>query len=95
MKRLIGIGVAMMALLLGCGAEDGVLKNIKTGMTPDEVKSQLGKPDYTRSLKSGDLWQYGIALDPKDPQVAEKVKVIIFKNGKVFEFGKAEDFLAA
>ncbi len=95
MKRL-GVMIAGLALvvgLIGCSSTGKKLKDLRLGMTPDEVKDVLGKPTVVRAAKvyedgqSQQVWEYlqRWAINPMDFW-------IYYENDKLVQWGQPGDF---
>jgi hypothetical protein len=80
--------------LAACATPAKKIKNLRLGMTPDEVRKQMGDPFTVRAAKvfadgqTTEVWEYlsGITLTPKDYWV-------IYENGKVVQWGEPGDFM--
>ena len=76
-----------------CSTPAKKVKHIRLGMTPDEVRKQMGEPYTVRAAKvfadgqTTEVWEYlsGFTLLPKDYWIC-------FENGKVVQWGEPGDF---
>jgi outer membrane protein assembly factor BamE (lipoprotein component of BamABCDE complex) len=82
-----------MFVVIGCGTPSEKIKQLRLGMTPEEVIDKLGKPSTIRAAKVYEdgqtqmVWEYlsGIAIRPKDYWV-------FFENDRVVQWGEPGDF---
>lgn len=92
----VGITVILLALafvVTGCGTPSGKIKQLRLGMTPEEVRDEIGKPTTIRAAKVYEdgqtqmVWEYlsGISIRPKDYWV-------FFENDRVVQWGEPGDF---
>lgn len=85
--------VVCVAGLAACSSPKGRVKNLRLGMSPDEVKKAMGEATTIRASKvfadgqTTEVWEYlsGLSLNPKDFWV-------FFENGKVVQWGQPGDF---
>ncbi|HMP74787.1 MAG TPA: outer membrane protein assembly factor BamE [Kiritimatiellia bacterium] len=83
----------LVLALVGCGTPAPKIKKLRLGMTPDEVRDELGKPSTIRAAKvyedgqTQQVWEYlsGIAINPKNYWV-------FFENDRVVQWGEPGDF---
>ena len=94
--HLIGI-TAVLAVAVGCATPAKKVKNLRLGMTPDEVREELGKPTTIRAAKVyqdeqwTEVWEYLpplISLNPKSFW-------IIFENDRLVQWSEPGDFNTA
>ena len=94
MKLLRVVAVLVCALgLAACATPAKKVKNIRLGMSPDQVRTQMGEPYTVRAAKvfadgqTTEIWEYVtlFSLLPKDYWVC-------FENGKVVQWGEPGDF---
>lgn len=89
-------GCAVLAFVLGlaaCASPARKINSIRLGMTPDEVRKQMGTKYTVRAAKvfadgqTQETWEFMTAfgLAPKDYW-------IFFENGKVVQWGEPGDF---
>jgi outer membrane protein assembly factor BamE (lipoprotein component of BamABCDE complex) len=80
--------------MMGCASPAKRIRRVKLGMSPDEVRDQMGDPYTIRAAKiyeNGNwtqIWEYQAApfeLNPKNFW-------IYFENGKVVQWGEPGDF---
>ena len=83
-----------VALLSSCATPARKIKNVKLGMTPEEVRKVMGDPYTIRAAKIyedgewAEVWEYlppPLTLNPK-------TFWIYFENGKVVQWGEPGDF---
>ena len=96
MMKLIRLVVVSLCVvgLAGCGTAAAKVKKLRLGMTPDEVRKQMGEPFTVRAAKvfadgqTTEVWEYisGISWTPKDYW-------IFFENQKVVQWGEPGDFM--
>ena len=85
--------IVVAAVLTGCGTPAHKIKKLRLGMTPDEVRDELGNPSTIRAAKvyedgqTTQVWEYlsGISINPKDYWV-------FFENDRVVQWGEPGDF---
>lgn len=86
--------VAVLAVVVaGCSSPAKKVKDVRLGMTPDEVLDVMDDPTTIRAAKvyedgqTQQTWEYiqVFALDPRDVW-------IIFENDKVVQWGAPGDF---
>lgn len=90
--KLLMAGV-MAAVLVGCASPAKKIKDVRLGMTPDEIMDAMGKPTTIRAAKvyedgqTQQIWEYAehFALEPRDFW-------IFFENEKVVQWGQPGDF---
>ena len=94
MKRAIMCLLVLLALVsAGCSTPARRMRNMRLGMTPDEVRKKVGDPYTVRAAKSREdgtkmlVWEYiaRFALYPKDYWV-------YFENDRVVQWGEPGDF---
>lgn len=97
MNWKLGLGVLVLVSVCfasGCSLPARKIKNVRLGMTPDEVRDELGKPYTIRAAKVyqdeqwTEIWEYlppPIAFYPKSFWV-------IFENDRVVQWGQPGDF---
>lgn len=93
--RFLKVVVILVCIfgLGACATPAKKIKNIRLGMTPDDVKKHMGEPYTVRAAKvfsdgqTTEVWEYlsGFSLTPKDYW-------IFFENGKVVQWGEPGDF---
>lgn len=94
MKRLavwLLVGLALSAV--GCSSPSKKVKELRLGMTPEEVRDRIGDPYTIRAAKvfddgnSTEIWEYtpSFAINPKTYWV-------YFENNKVVQWGQPGDF---
>lgn len=79
--------------LIGCASPAKKIKDVRLGMTPEEVLDVMGKPSTIRAAKvyedgqTQQIWEYvqRFALEPKDFW-------IFLENDKVVQWGYPGDF---
>jgi hypothetical protein len=79
--------------LVACATPAKRVKNMRLGMTPDEVRKKMGDPFTVRASKvfadgqTMEIWEYvaWFTILPKDFWV-------YFENGKVVQWGQPGDF---
>lgn len=89
----LGVAVAMVVVLVGCASPARKIKDVRLGMTPDEVLDVMGKPTTIRAAKvyedgqTQQIWEYiqRFALEPRDFW-------IFLENDKVVQWGYPGDF---
>ena len=89
----LGVAVAMVVGLVGCASPARKIKDVRLGMTPDEVLDVMGKPTTIRAAKvyedgqTQQIWEYiqRFALEPRDFW-------IFLENDKVVQWGYPGDF---
>lgn len=82
-----------IATLAGCSSPAKKVKDVRLGMTADEVLDVMDEPTTIRAAKvyedgqTQQTWEYieHLALDPRDVW-------IIFENDKVVQWGAPGDF---
>lgn len=103
MKRVIvAIGVICVGLaaMVGCKTPADHIKNIRLGMTSDEVRDEMGDPYTIRACKvyengeTAEVWEY---VAPVFSVAAftdkyDKNYWVFFENGKVVQWGEPGDF---
>jgi hypothetical protein len=85
------LGVALV--LIGCSTPASRVKRLQLGMTPDQVRKEIGSPYTVRASKvyedgkTAEVWEYiaHIAIYPKDYW-------LMFENGKLVQWGEPGDF---
>jgi len=83
----------MVLVAIGCSSPAKKVKNLSLGMTPDEVRNEMGEPYTIRAAKvfengqSTEIWEYtpSFAVNPKTVW-------IYFENKKVVQWGQPGDF---
>lgn len=94
MAKLAGyVMLGLVLVSLGCSTPASRVKNLQLGMTPDQVRKEVGTPFTVRAAKVYDdgrtteVWEYiaRVAIYPKDYWV-------MFENGKVVQWGEPGDF---
>ena len=95
MKRLIPILVLFVTLvaLVGCTTPSDLIKDISLGMTPDEVKDEMGDPYTVRAAKVYDNGETMMVYEYLPPVFTFNPKTywILFENGKVVQWGEPGD----
>lgn len=79
--------------LIGCANPGEKVKDLRLGMTPDEVRDVMDDPNTIRAAKvyedgrTTQVWEYlsGFSLRPKDYWV-------YFENDKLVQWGEPGDF---
>ena len=87
------LAVLLVGSVVGCSSPGKKVKNVRLGMTPDEVLDAMGKPTTIRAAKvyedgqTQQVWEYvqRLALDPRDVW-------IYFENDKAVQWGAPGDF---
>lgn len=98
MKKLIQLvvaGVLVMAVT-GCSSPAKKTKEVRLGMTPEEVLDVMGKPTTIRAAKVYEdgqtqaVWEYvqTFAINPRDVW-------IFFENDKAVQWGAPGDFFGS
>ncbi|MCS6771381.1 MAG: outer membrane protein assembly factor BamE [Kiritimatiellae bacterium] len=96
MKAGAIICIAWITIFLtGCETPSSKIGRLRLGMTPEEVRDQLGEPTAIRAAKvfeGGEtqmVWEYlsGFSFRPKDYWV-------FFENDRVVQWGEPGDFLS-
>ena len=86
--------IALMLIGIGCASPAKKVKNLRLGMTPDEVRDELGKPYTVRAAKVysdeqwTEVWEYLpplIAVNPKSFWV-------VFENDRLVQWSEPGDF---
>lgn len=95
MKTFLPVAFVLCSLFLaGCATPAKHIKDVRLGMTPDEVRDVMGEPYTIRASKlyeSGEwteVWEYlppALTFNPK-------TFWIHFENGKVVQWGEPGDF---
>lgn len=96
MKKISAVLIVFVIgiLVAGCAAPAKRVKLLKLGMSPDEVREQMGDPYTVRAAKiyeNGEwtqIWEYQappFAVNPKDFWM-------YFENGKLVQWGEPGDF---
>lgn len=93
MKLAGCIMLGIVCFSLGCSTPAARMKKVQLGMTPDQVRKEVGSPYTVRAAKVYDdgrtmeVWEYiaHLAVYPKDYWV-------MFENGKVVQWGEPGDF---
>lgn len=94
MKPSVLVMIVLTAVMVaGCKLPARHVKDLRLGMTPDEVLDVMGKPYTIRAAKvfedgqTQECWEYlsRLALVPKDYW-------IYFENGKMVQWGEPGDF---
>jgi hypothetical protein len=86
--------VIAVGVLVGCSTPAKKVKNISLGMTPEEVRDQMGDPYTIRAAKmfedgqSTEVWEY----QPQFMEFNPKTFWIYFENRKVVQWGEPGDF---
>lgn len=95
MKQLAGLFVVCMVLVaVGCSSPAKKIKNLELGMTPDEVRNEMGNPFTIRAAKVfedgqvTEVWEY----QPRFMELNPKTFWIYFENRKVVQWGEPGDF---
>jgi hypothetical protein len=84
----------LILAIIGCASPAKKVKNIRLGMTPEEVEDAMGKPFTIRAAKvfedgqSTAVWEY----QPRFLEVNPKMFWIYFENDKVVQWGEPGDF---
>ncbi|HMO51074.1 MAG TPA: hypothetical protein PKE26_07545 [Kiritimatiellia bacterium] len=84
----------VMVLAVGCTTPAKKIKEIRLGMTPEEVLDVMDKPFTIRAAKvfqdgyTTEVWEY----QPRFFEVNPKVFWIYFENAKVVQWGEPGDF---
>jgi len=94
-KKLVLLAVMLGGLgLMGCSTPAKNIKRVRLGMTPDEVRDEMGEPYTVRAAKiyeNGEWMQTWEYLPP--PFTWEpKTFWVYFENGKVVQWGEPGDF---
>jgi hypothetical protein len=93
-KPTILVLTVLAALLVaGCKTPAKHVKDLRLGMTPEEVEDVMGKPYTIRAAKvfedgqTQSIWEYlaRFAINPKDYW-------LYFENGKLVQWGEPGDF---
>ena len=86
--------MCIVLTMAACSTPAGKINGIRLGMTPDDVRKQMGNKYTVRAAKqyadgqTEEVWEFlttGISLNPKDYRVS-------FINGKVVQWGEPGDF---
>lgn len=93
LARLFVLSLCALTLA-ACGTPAQKVKKIRLGMTPDDVRKQMGEPFTVRAAKvyadgqTTEVWEYlsGFSLTPKNYW-------IFFENQKVVQWGEPGDFM--
>jgi hypothetical protein len=93
--QILMAGILVVALA-GCASPAKKTKEIRLGMTPDEVLDVMGKPTTIRAAKVYEdgqtqaVWEYvqAFAINPRDVW-------IFFENDKAVQWGAPGDFFGA
>lgn len=93
-KYVIGLLLLGVVFVAGCATPASTIKDIRLGMSPDEVRDAMGEPYTARAAKmyeNGEwtqIWEYPAPLF----QINPKTFWVYFENGKVVQWGEPGDF---
>jgi len=93
-KWMLLLVVSFSLLQIGCTSPAKRIRRIKLGMSPDEVREQMGDPYTIRAAKIYEdgnwtqIWEYQAAPFELNP----KTFWIYFENGKCVQWGEPGDF---
>ncbi|MFH0909795.1 MAG: hypothetical protein V1929_13630 [bacterium] len=95
MKKLLQVVVviSIAALLAACSTTGQKTKKLKLGMTPEDVRKEIGEPATIRAAKlyedgrKAQVWEYvpSFSLTPRTYWV-------FFENDKLVQWGQPGDF---
>ncbi|MEM7391987.1 MAG: hypothetical protein AAF492_06520 [Verrucomicrobiota bacterium] len=101
MKKAIGFLLlgGMFTFITGCVTPDRYISDVRLGMTTDEVKYTMGDPFAVRAAKmyEGEEWIEVWEYRPPIISLAaftdkyDRDYQIVFKNGKVIQWGEPGD----
>lgn len=96
-KRTIWLLISLFCLSLfnvGCKSTAADVQNLQLGMTPDEVRDELGDPYTIRAAKVfeneewTEVWEYLPPIITLYP----KTFWVMFENGQLVQWGEPGDF---
>jgi len=86
--------VLVVLTVSGCSSPSKKIKGMQLGMTPDEVREEMGEPKTIRASKVFDdgqvteVWEY----PPRFLEFNPRTFWIYFENRKVVQWGQPGDF---
>ena len=95
MKHVLALlAVLVMVVNVGCSTPSKKIKDVRLGMTPEEVRDVMGDPSTIRAAKvfldgqSTEVWEYTTPFFEINPRTFW----VYFENKKVVQWGLPGDF---
>ena len=85
--------VALSGFVIGCTSPSQKVKDLSLGMTPEDVKDEIGDPYTVRAAKvyedgqSTEIWEYRTSFG-----FGPQAYWVYFENGRVVQWGQPGDF---